>query len=140
MKGLGKPAGAVYAAMTSKPEYSNRNYLALENASKPEAVYPCVRRGCSQFVDVEGSEIQSRVSTPCAPGLSPAVVGAKVPPAPVSVWVADLRCGGARDCVGQKLFSGDRVALEGALRSWTAVGGGRGGVVRPRAQGEEITY
>lgn len=126
--------------MTSKPEYSNRNYLALENASKPEAVYPCVRRGCFQFVDVPDSDIQRRVATPCAPAPSPAIVGAVKPAAPVSIWVADLRCGEARDCIGKSLYSPDRAALEGALRSWSAAGGGRHGVVRPIAPGEQIQY
>jgi len=126
--------------MTSKPEYRNRNYLALENASKPEAVYPCVRRGCFQFVDVEGSEIQRRVATPCAAVESPTIVGAAKPPAPVSIWVADLRCGGARDCVPQNLYSPVKTAMQGAVDAWTRAGFGRYGVVRPIAPGEQITY
>ena len=126
--------------MTAKPEYRNRNYLALENASKPEAVYPCVRRGCVQLTDVADSNIQKLVATPCAVEATPPFAGKPKVVAAVGTWVLESRCGAARDYIGGSSYYSSEAAAAKASVAWAAAGGGRYSVIRPLAEGEQINY
>ena len=126
--------------MTSAPEYSNRNYLALENANKQAKLVFCIRRGCVRMQDVPNSTAQIAVPTgPCASAASISQQQ-RTPATAVAVWVVQTGCGSDRDCLPSLSYWNNRAAADlsaaGFLRSFPR----RTATVRPLRPGEQISY